>query len=421
MWVLERMMGKKTASRKPIAGQNASANSSGSGSPMHQDDEQRYADASPAKKRSKGNSKSDEDDYATSEEIELDDDELRLAKFISAQVIKQMTPIIATSVEKSVRDALAEAKVAREIAEEALETANAANAGQKQTAGELVTLRAEVAEQGKQIAALKAKMPNGSVPRSAANTNEPSEFFGITMKEASDKFSASVRISQLKLNFINILDEANESRTFVLGRKDDRLVTRAAAQALMSSFFPEVKCVVSKGEKDPNARVFVPVSEDAKMVATAAKNLWVEFASQGWWFAVDRPEDLRKLESRARGFLAEAKKVSEKYKKTIGFVSVTNGLLLKQGRELLPIFLIPAQSTGTWKHLFPLLVKRIESLQGGELLSNYGLSDGVAFHTEWCELAGLSTLAEDVRTLSKAQPGISPLMFNDPDNMNLYG
>jgi hypothetical protein len=185
-------------------------------------------------------------------------------------------------------------------------------------------------------------------------------------------------------------------RTFILGRKKGETeVTLEAAKIIMECFFPDIGVFVTKTDRAKAAKVYVPNPEQANQLRVAIKSTWAALASQGWWLTEDQPQQLTKLETRARAFIAAAKKSSKTLEKTIGFVSVEYGVAYKDGKEVLPLLLIPPESHAKWPELFKLFAARIESLDNEEMMGDYGRGDD-DFYLEWIDTAGLEKLGADV-------------------------
>jgi hypothetical protein len=169
----------------------------------------------------------------------------------------------------------------------------------------------------------------------------------------------------------------------------------------MKLFYPGVKCLVTKQDTAECARVFVPNVEDAKKIAGECTDNWADLATQGWWMVPDCPEQLVKLEARARAFVRQAKEQKMVNKKAIGYVEIGRGFISKGGNEILPLFLIPPQAGGNWEPLFELFVKRVVYLQDSDVLAGYTV-DNNDFQVKWMEKAGsasLKLLAADVRAI----------------------
>jgi hypothetical protein len=291
---------------------------------------------------------------------------------------------------------------ANKTADEALRTAReardiATQADQKvdELQNQVSSIDTTVTEQGKQIAELQLLMKERS---RSLETGACSSMIIAGTKEVSP----TERVKVLQLRYTTLLQKAENTNTFVLGRKQGASpATRVAAQNLMDSFFPGIKCLVTKPESAEFARVMIPDQAAAKKVGELIKTNWVELGSQGWWMSPDSPEQLRKLEARARSFLAAAKKKKEAFKKAIGYVEIERGFFYKNGVEIMPLFFVPPQVGKNWDPLFELFAKRVEVLQDCDLLAHYNV-DCVDFQLNWMEKSGtdsLKCLAADVRAI----------------------
>jgi hypothetical protein len=172
--------------------------------------------------------------------------------------------------------------------------------------------------------------------------------------------------------------------------------TQAAAKLIMECFFPDIGCIITKTDKSKVAKVYVPKAEEAAQLKLAMKNTWQALGSQGWWMREDIPEQLGKLETRARDFFTAAKAADKSYDKRIGYVTIEYGIASKDGKELLPLFLIPPQSSSKWPGLFAMIVERIESIAGDTLMGDYASVDDERFFSDWLRAAGMDKLADDI-------------------------
>jgi hypothetical protein len=264
---------------------------------------------------------------------------------------------------------------------------------------EVNDLRTELVSQGKKIAELAKQSPSKVDKLQNVGLAE------LLGKPGEDQ-SPSERVGKLHSQFLALVQKKETTNTFILGRKSGYAsVTRCTAKGVMNVFFPGIKCIVSKPDNAEFARVLVPDATDAKKVTEGASSLWQELATQGWWMSVDAPEQLRKMEARARSFVAAAKKVSTANKKRIGYVEIEHGFVLKNGVNIIPLFLIPNQVGKNWEKLFDLFVEKIQSVETGDLLGNYGEGATGAgdFLLQWVEQAGMNLLAADVRAIREAQ------------------
>ncbi len=384
-----RIMPNKSKSRK--AGAHASQSEQSSGD-----------DRSPETKKMKSGSQEEEEYDSASE---LDEEDLKVANYIRKMVKKDIGKIVADSITASlnpvinlVTEANKKSDEAVATAKEALDVSKNVEQAQAKTAEEVVELRARLDEQGKQIQELRLNSGDSSKSfwsQAAGSSSDGSTLFEETVQPTS---TAADRLKKLFDNFTAKVHAAKTTRTFILGRKKGETpVVLEAAKILMDCFFPDVACIVTKLDKAKAAKVYVPKSEDADRLRNLLDSTWQALGSQGWWLREDQPEELTKLEARGRTFFAEARKHSNELDKMIGYVTVKYGVALKDGKELLPLFLVPPKSS-VWPGLFVMIANRVDSMTGGELLGQYGESDD-DFYLKWIDSAGLSKLAEDVRAV----------------------
>ncbi len=420
MWLYDRAMGK-----------NKKANAESQPDvQMHESS----SESSPDKKRPKHTA--DEDEYDSSEE--LDDGDRQVAAYITKNVSKKLQDQVSTDIKegfKEFTDLLTNltksSSVALETAREAITIAKAGEAKIAEVERSVKEKIAEVektahtriakAEKAAQDAQKKAEESMAAVEnlgklvseldhklRTGTSGGQSSFSQSINLGESSTMFeeavqpsaTASDRLKKLFATYSSAVHAAKTSRTFILGRKKGETPpTQPAAKILMECFFPDVGCIVTKTDKAKVAKVYVPKPEEAQQLKLAIKNTWAALGSQGWWIREDIPESLGKLETRAREFFIEAKKADDSYDKKIGYVSIEYGVASKDGKELLPLFLIPPKSSTTWPALFPKIVARIESLSGEALMGDYATTNDEEFFSGWLLSAGLTKLADDIRAV----------------------
>jgi hypothetical protein len=346
---------------------------------------------SPAKKKARGEPEPPPD---------LGEDDLKLADYITKKVTGNITDLISLSIQAALAPIVSVANEAKEKSKEAIAVAKEARAEQKKMSEELSALRGQVTIQGKQIEELQGKsfgtvkmLGQGFGPAAGA---ECSTLFEDTVQPTS---TPADRLRRLFDVFTEKSHAARTTRTFVLGRKKGETpATLAAVKIVMECYFPDVYCVVTKTDAAKAAKVYVPKPEDAQKLRRAIDSTWAALGSEGWWIKEDQPEEFAKIETRAREFFGEAKKARPEYKKTIGYVTIKYGMASKGGKELLPLFLLPPKATNTWPKLFSMIVNRIDSFSGSELLGLYAEDDD-DFYLKWIEAAGLTKLDDDVRAI----------------------
>jgi hypothetical protein len=434
MWELLSVMTKKKSTR-------ASKSKEQQFLDEKMDDEQHSTDEKspdkkrhrPASQRSSESDDSEEGEYETSSD--LDEDEQKIAKFITEKVTADINKNLTEQIPKAVADSvktgftelfskLAEvmqtANSAKATADEALEVAKGAKAEadravQKATDGEQKMDQVEktaasaqktadealslVLDLGKKFSELstqnRAGQPSTSALESVLGGAEGPLLFEDAIQQCS---TPADRLKKLFVSYKNTIHEAKSTRTFILGRKKGETdATLAAAKIVMDCFFPDVGCVVTKTDKAKAAKVYVPNPDQAQQLRAALKSSWQALGSQGWWLKEEQPQQLSNLEARARAFVAEAKKSDPALDKIIGFVTIEYGMALKDGKEILPLFLVPPQTSPTWKPLFRLFASRIEDLASNDMLGDY--ADDGDFYLKWIDTAGLSKLGDDVRAL----------------------
>ncbi len=282
---------------------------------------------------------------------------------------------------KTAQEAMAEASAARSTAEEALDATR---------------------EHGKQIQLLQDQvlsLQSGPPPKMSASK--------LNLKP----LSAEERFDKLEKRYASLIDESNSITTFRFGRKKgEKTASMVLAKQTFSSFFPNIKFSISQ---PPNAKFFrVRVSDlaAARRLTELSKTMWVELNAVGWWMGPDLPEDMSKLEARARDFLKSIKN-TEAMKKKIGFVKIEGGVLTKSGREILPLLFIPSEESGRWQTLGKMLADRIAKAQD-DLLGMYDAHDNT-FYVEWLKTAGYDSLAHDMMSFGSAvqwkqSPLVSP-------------
>jgi hypothetical protein len=136
------------------------------------------------------------------------------------------------------------------------------------------------------------------------------------------------------------------------------------------------------------------------------KTAWVELNAVGWWLGADKPEDLQKIETRARSFLAHVKGGKdgrEDLKRCFGYIEIEDGMMLKGGKELLPLVFIPPETGGAWPQLGKLLLEQIESA-ANDLFGVYDAGK-TEFYSRWLSLAGYKELADDIAAVSAKRDG----------------
>ncbi len=248
---------------------------------------------------------------------------------------------------------------------------------------EISSIRADVEEQGKQIAHLHQLLKT----RSSA----PSSPVQRRVQKPGD------RIRSIQAGFQDLMDQAALlERSFVMGKKKDEQVDATVTDAVtaLAKFFPGMKVSVTQAPKAKTVRLHVDTKEDAKFISTAIDSRWAEFAQLGWWIREDSPIELRMLENRARDFILAAKNSDPSVKAAIGFVTVKQGRILKDGCDVLPLCFIPAMNGDNWERLFTPLAERVKSLQGQDWLGQFTVDD-TGFYLQWFKLAGLPQLAAD--------------------------
>ncbi len=391
-------------------------------------------ESSPDKKKTKHAPEDEEFDSSD----ELDEDDHKVAEYITKNVSVKLKDQVSSDIKEGFKEFADLLKNLSQSTTAALETAKEAiliaKAGEEKIAvveksvNEKIAevernanSRIEVAEKTAKVAQKKAEEAIAVAEnlgklvselenkfRSGASGGSSQFLQTISMGDSSTVFeetvqptsTASDRLKKLFSTYSGAIHAAKTSRTFVLGRKKGETPpTQAAAKILMECFFPDVGCIVTTTDKAKVAKVYVPKPEEAQQLKLAIKNTWAALGSQGWWIREDIPESLGKLETRAREFFIEAKKADKMYEKKIGYVSIEYGVASKDGKELLPLFLIPPQSSVSWPALFPMIVARIESFSGEALLGEYAASNDEAFYNEWLKAAGLSKLADDIRAV----------------------
>jgi hypothetical protein len=293
------------------------------------------------------------------------------------------------------------AEKAVKTAERAEKTANKAKEETVALRTELETIRSEMTEQGKKIALLEERQNSARLEYSAVSEQ------GLLGKETKTE-SPSQRVGKLRSKFLTLIQKKEKANAFILGRKSGYpTTTRITAKGVMSVFFPGIKCVVTKPEKAEFARVLVTDPNDAKQVQEALKSVWSELASQGWWMTEDSPEQLRKLEARARSFVAFSKRVNPANKKLIGYVEIERGFLVKNGGDILHLFMIPTQSGKNWEPLVKMFVNRVQAIDADDLFGQYCDDSSEGFYINWLEKAGMNLLAADVRAIRDAPTSAS--------------
>jgi hypothetical protein len=298
--------------------------------------------------------------------------------------------------------ALAKAENAEKIAVRAEQTATTTQENVEGLSNELRDLRAEVVAQGKKIADLEAD-------RGASKLDSFHPALAGVLGCSVTESSPSQRVGKLHSSFLSLVQKKDTTTTFILGCKQGYpSVTRATAKGVMSVFFPMIKCVVTKPDNAEFARVQVPNPQEARVVAEGVRTLWSDLATQGWWLSDDSPEQLRKLEARGRAFVAAAKKFKLQYKKVIGYIEIEHGFLMKNGVELLPLFLIPQPSGKNWDALFEKFVEKVKAVDAADLLGQYAEVQGPHntedFFLSWMDVAGMKSLAADVRAIRSVPP-----------------
>jgi hypothetical protein len=397
--------------------------------------EQSSDDKSPdSKKRRTSATSADDSEFDSS--TEFDDEDQRIADYITKKVTKDLTDSLSQKMESAVSNSVksgideiknmvaeaiktaAEAKSAAEEAKMTAETAldvakkGEARIGQVEQSVDAATKTADAAkskaeeavamvqELGKQFAAFSTKtnvgQPGPTPGESFSTCLESTSSFEESVRPAA---TASDRLKKLFSTYKSTIHEAKTTRTFILGRKKGETeATLPAAKIVMECFFPDIGVIVTKTDRAKVAKVYVPVTEQANQLRVAIKSTWAALASQGWWLSEDQPQQLTKLETRARNFIAEAKKHRNKaYEKVIGFVTVEYGMAYKDGKEILPLLLIPPETSMKWPDLYRLFAKRVEALEGEGLMGDYASEDDDDFYLRWIEAAGLEKLAADVR------------------------
>jgi hypothetical protein len=154
--------------------------------------------------------------------------------------------------------------------------------------------------------------------------------------------------------------------------------------------------------KPPNAEFFrLTIMDTAAVnqVHRGSKASWMELGTLGWWLSVDKPDAMRKLESRARDFVTFVKEQGDAEKTTVGYVETEHGVLSKNGKEILPLFLIPGKTGRRWSALVDLFINHIEQLDDTDWVAQYGAKSNEEFYRQWIDAAGLIELGADVRAI----------------------
>ncbi len=261
----------------------------------------------------------------------------------------------------------------------------------KQTAE---TALAATIDQGKQLKDLQAQFRSVQTGSLQGMTQAPGLKF--------TKLSAAERIQKLQARYDQLVRESANTSTFRLGKKKGEPDgTMAQAKQVFEAFFPDVEYVIAQPQNAKFFHIRILNPAEAVRLQALSKTSWVELNAVGWWLGPDRPEDMQKLEARARAFLAFVKGGKDgrpDRKKEYGYIQVENGMLSKGGKELLPLLFIPGQSGGKWPELGALLLRHIESL-GDDLLGVYD-DNSSNFYAEWLEKAGFGAFASDMREIS---------------------
>jgi transcriptional regulator len=387
------------------------------------------ADNSPQKKKTKSSEHAEEEQYDSMSE--LDEDELKIAKYITKNVSSGLGKLIADNITLAMTPFHTRLEEVAQTANEAMRVAVAAEeeiarverkadekidavekaaqekiAAAEQTANKAQKTAMEALEMatnlGKTVSELESKLRSGASTGACgvlASAVCGSECGSVLFEDtAHPSAKASDRLKKLFHTYSTSVQAAKTTRTFILGRKKGETPpTQAAAKLLMECFFPDVGCIITKTDKAKVAKVYVPKPEEAQQLKFAIKNTWAALGSQGWWLREDVPEQLGKLETRAREFFKAAKASDPTLEKKIGFVNIEYGVVSKDGKELLPLFLIPLLSARTWPTLFQMMADRIDTLSDNAFLGDYVALDDEAFFLRWIDAAGLSKLADDVR------------------------
>jgi hypothetical protein len=321
---------------------------------------------------------------------------------------RHLNGVLNTALDKA-SEALEVAKSASGKADQASVKADAASAKSDEalaiavgvrdsTAKEVSTLQTTVQEQGKQIKYLQQliKQPGavgGAIPAPSVQTKP---------------MLPGDRLRKIKATFGELMGKtALMECSFVLGKKKDDPVdiTAKAAEAMLAHFFPGMKIAVTHAPNAKTVRLHVDSMGDAKILSAAVETRWAEFGEKGWWMRADVPMELRALENRAREFIMAAKDSDPRRKTEIGYIAVSHGKILKDGREVIPLCFIPVQNGGNWQRLFGLFAQRVVSLKGQDWLGQFEDED-TNFYAEWFEKAGLQHLAKDCQAyaVSKRRP-----------------
>ncbi len=204
-------------------------------------------------------------------------------------------------------------------------------------------LQATVSDQGKRIAELEEQY------RELAEKTRWTKCggkicLGASSNDPSLASSPEDRLLKMQKAYMDLVADSEATNRLILGRKKGmNAVSVDVAKALFESFFPGVSYFVVK---PPNVEFFcitVMDSASVKKVHQGSKASWMELGSMGWWLSADKPDAMRKFEARAREFVAYVKEQGEDAKKAVCYVTTENGVLSKNGIEILPLFLVPGK------------------------------------------------------------------------------
>ncbi len=395
-------------------------------------DEKMHEDSTPEQSPEKKKSRQAEDEEFDSTE-ELDEEGHKIAAYITKNVSVKLSNQVSSDIKEAFKDfgellanltktsnlaletATEAIKVAKAGEEKMVEVEKAVNARVDQVEKDAHEKIAEaekkaadaqqkaeealasVSSLGKMVAEFENKLRLGQPAGNFLQTMAAQEGPTLFEESVQPTTTPADRLKKLFVSYSNAIHAAKTTRTFILGRKKGETEpTQAAAKLIMECFFPDVGCIVTKTDKSKVAKVYVPKAEEAAQLKLAMKNTWQALGSQGWWMREDIPEQLGKLETRARDFFTAAKEVDKSLDKRIGYITIEYGIAAKDGKELLPLFLIPPQSSSKWPALFKLIVERIESIGGDALMGDYASTNDEKFFSEWLRAAGMDKLADDI-------------------------
>jgi hypothetical protein len=182
------------------------------------------------------------------------------------------------------------------------------------------------------------------------------------------------------------------------------------ASAVLRQFFPEFNISYGGGKNNAQLVRFSVQPQHSAVFRAKLQEVRGAILTYGWWVAQENPADLRAMYTLANDFLKYAK--TNKTELKAFFLTIESGWIFLRDQPILPVFLVPADST-EWDVLSGLLLRKLKDSKGVDWLSRVAQAPrpDTSFLGNWLEAMKLNReLAEALIPLFASQDGEDVLM-----------